>query len=70
MKRYIPFLFIGSVLFTACGDKVFPGAVGQASFQFRNSINDALIGAFPSWRPKTNPYERTEKQLEKEQQRR
>ena len=64
MKRYIPLIIIGCILFVAGGDKVFPGAVGEASYQVRTSINNALVGSFPSWEPKTKPYERTEKELE------
>ncbi|NET03085.1 MAG: hypothetical protein F6K62_04530 [Sphaerospermopsis sp. SIO1G2] len=64
MKRYIPFIVIGTILFIVGGDKVFPGAVGQMSYQVRNSINNTLMGAFPKWERQTNPYERTEKQLE------
>lgn len=70
MKRYMPFIVIGTVLFVVAGDKVFPGAVGNASYQVRSSINNALVGAFPTWRPKTNPYERTEKELDQVQPKR
>lgn len=63
MKHYLPFIFIGFLLFVAGGDKVFPGAIGQASTQTRTAINKFLIGLSPSWQPKTKPYERTEKTL-------
>ncbi|WP_416233457.1 hypothetical protein [Anabaena sp. UHCC 0451] len=60
----MPFILIGFVLFVAGGDKVFPGAVGKASIQTRTTMNNFLIGLFPTWQPKTNPYERTEKKLQ------
>ncbi|TAF07505.1 MAG: hypothetical protein EAZ77_09475 [Nostocales cyanobacterium] len=63
MKQYIPFILIGLILFVAGGDKVFPGAVGKASTQTRTAMNNVLIGVFPTWKPKTKPYERTEKEL-------
>ncbi|AFZ25854.1 hypothetical protein Cylst_3731 [Cylindrospermum stagnale PCC 7417] len=63
MKHYLPFILIGFLLFVAGGDKVFPGAIGQASTQTRTAINKFFIGLSPSWKPKTKPYERTEKQL-------
>lgn len=64
MKRYMPFIVIGTVLFVVVGDKVFPGAVGKASTQARTTVNNFMIGLFPTWEPKTKPYERTEKELE------
>ncbi|WP_413171445.1 hypothetical protein [Anabaena azotica] len=63
MKRYMPLILIGAILFIAGGDKVFPGAIGKASTQTRTSVNNFLIGRFPTWKPKTNPYERTEREL-------
>jgi hypothetical protein len=65
MKRYIPFILIAAVLFIAGGDRVFPGTVGQASTQTRTVVNSFFVGLFPSWEPKTKPYERTEQELEK-----
>ncbi|WP_422387037.1 hypothetical protein [Anabaena sphaerica] len=59
----MPIIFIGFVLFVAGGDQVFPGAVGKASTQTRTTVNNFFIGLFPTWKPKTNPYERTERKL-------
>ncbi|WP_016951253.1 hypothetical protein [Anabaena sp. PCC 7108] len=59
----MPLILIGFLLFVAGGDKVLPGSLGQASTHTRLAINNVFIGLFPSWRPKTNPYARTEKQL-------
>lgn len=63
MKRYTPFLLIGFILFVAAGD-IIPGPLGKTSAQIRNGANDFLVGLFPSGKPKTKPYERTEQQLE------
>jgi hypothetical protein len=60
----MPLIIIGFILFVAGGDKIFPGAVGKASTQTRTAVNNFLVGLFPTWEPKTKPYERTEKQLE------
>jgi len=68
MKYYLPWILIGSVLFIAGGDKVLPDPLGQASAQSRQAINNALVGVFPSWEPKTDPNERTEKAIEAESQ--
>jgi hypothetical protein len=65
MKRYMPLIIIGFLLFVAGGDQVLPGALGKASTQTRTSINRFFIGLFPYWQPKTKPYERTEKELRK-----
>lgn len=63
MKRYMPLIFLGIILFVAGGDKVFPGAIGKASNQTRTYVNNFLTDMFPAWKPKTNPYERTEQKL-------
>jgi hypothetical protein len=60
----MPFIIIGFVLFVAGGDQVFPGGVGKASTQIRTTVNNFLIGVFPTWQPKTKPYDRTEQELQ------
>ncbi|MEA5549670.1 hypothetical protein VB713_01515 [Anabaena cylindrica UHCC 0172] len=65
MKRYMPLILIGFLLFVAGGDQVLPGALGKASTQTRTAMNNFVINLFPSWQPKTKPYERTEKEIEK-----
>ncbi|KKI98601.1 hypothetical protein [Prochlorothrix hollandica] len=67
MKRFLPFILIGAILFIAGGDKVLPDPLGAASAQTRATINNALVGVFPSWKPRTNPNERTEKAIEEAQ---
>lgn len=46
-----------------------PQPLRSASQQTRNGMNEAVYSLFPSWRPKTNPYERTEKAIEEDNQR-
>jgi hypothetical protein len=62
MKKRFPvvtilFLAIGYVGF---GDQVLPQSVGKYSTQTRAAIDGMMIGAFPSFNPKTNPNGRTE----------
>ncbi|WP_414549371.1 hypothetical protein [Anabaena sp. CCY 0017] len=68
MKRYMPVILIGFILFVAVGDQVLPGALGKSSTQTRTAMNNFVNNLF-SWRPKTKPYERTEKQLREIQER-
>jgi hypothetical protein len=58
------FVFV-MLLFVGCGDSFLPKPLSTASLQTRNSINNFVIGIFPSWKPKVNPYKRTEKGIEK-----
>ncbi|NJK53975.1 MAG: hypothetical protein HC936_16455 [Leptolyngbyaceae cyanobacterium SU_3_3] len=37
-----------------------PSSIGRYSFQARSSIDQVLVGMFPSWRPRTNPNARTQ----------
>jgi hypothetical protein len=67
LKKYLPLLSIVAILYIALGDKVLPGALGQASAKTRGAVNGFVIGLFPDWSPKTNPYERTEKAIEREE---
>jgi hypothetical protein len=68
LKRYFPLIVIVFLIFLTLGDRILPGALGKASTQTRGAINQFLIGLFPDWKPKTDPYERTEKAIEKEEQ--
>jgi hypothetical protein len=63
MKRYMPLIILGFLLFVGVGDQVLPGNLGTASTQTRTAMNDFFANMFTSWRPKTQPYERTERQL-------
>jgi hypothetical protein len=66
----MPLIIIGFILFVAGGDQVFPGELGKASKQTRTAVNQFFVGLFPAWEPKTKPYERTEKELRKIEQKR
>ncbi|MEA5581243.1 hypothetical protein VB620_07810 [Nodularia harveyana UHCC-0300] len=63
MKRHMPLILIGFLVFVAAGDKVLPGSLGTASTQTRTAMNNFMVNLFGSWQPKTKPYERTEQQL-------
>ena len=64
-KLPIGFLLLLSMLFIAVGDRVLPPAIGQYSFQTRAAFDRMLISLFRSWRPRTNPNQRTERAVEK-----
>ena len=68
MKYYIQSAVTFSVLlflvFVSIGDRFLPEPLGPASQQTRVALNKFLVGLIPGWRPKTNPYERTEEAVE------
>ena len=66
-KLPIPLILLIAILFIALGDSFLPQPLSGASLSTRTALNQAIAGIFPSWRPKTKPYERTEKALEQEQ---
>jgi hypothetical protein len=53
------------LLFVGCGDSFLPKPLSTASLQTRTTFNNFVIGIFPSWKPKVNPYERTEDSIQK-----
>ena len=59
-------LTIGFLLFVFLGDRFLPEPLGPASLKTRTSLNQAMMGLIPNWRPKTKPYQRTEEAIEKE----
>ena len=63
MKRYMPFIILGFLLFVGVGDQVLPGTLGTASTQTRTAMNNFLANMFPAWRPRTQPHERTERKI-------
>lgn len=65
MKRYIPFLIIGVILFLTIGDKILPGDLGKSSVQSRTALNNFALNLFPDIKRPRNPNERTEKEVEK-----
>jgi hypothetical protein len=67
MNQRIPvgLLLLLSLIYIGFGDQFLPASIGRYSFQARSSIDQMLIGAFPTWRPKVDPSRRTEEALEK-----
>ncbi len=63
----VPLLLLLSLLYIAIGDRILPQPIGKFSTQARTAINQAMTGSFPGWRPKTNPYKRTNDAIEREQ---
>lgn len=63
-KGNLTALTIVVLLFIGFGDSFLPKPFSDYSFQTRSTINGFVIGLFPKWRPKVNPNQRTEKQLE------
>ncbi|MDJ0796991.1 MAG: hypothetical protein QNJ51_09170 [Calothrix sp. MO_167.B12] len=55
------------LIFIGFGDSFLPKPLSTASFQTRTTINNFVVGIFPTWEPKTKRYERTEKALEEAQ---
>jgi hypothetical protein len=60
------FVFL-MLLFVGCGDSFLPKPLSTTSLQTRTTINNFVIGMFPAWKPKVNPYQRTEEGIEKVQ---
>ncbi len=70
MLKNIPFglILLISVIYVGFGDQFLPPAIGQYSGQARRSLDGMMIGMFPEWRPKTNPYDRTQDALQQTEQ--
>ena len=66
-KLPIPLILLIAIVFVALGDSFLPQPLSGASLSTRTTLNNAIAGLFPSWRPKTKPYERTEKALDQEE---
>ncbi|MBE9028385.1 hypothetical protein IQ266_01280 [filamentous cyanobacterium LEGE 11480] len=56
-----------AVAYVAFGDAFLPGKAGYYSTYSRATMNNMLVNMFPSWQSKTNPYQRTEKAIEQEE---
>ncbi|KAF3885231.1 MULTISPECIES: hypothetical protein [Nostocales] len=63
-KTATGFLLILFLIFVGFGDSFLPKPLSSTSLNTRTTINKWVIGLFPSWRPKTNPNQRTEKAIE------
>jgi hypothetical protein len=57
-------LLIFILIFIGFGDSFLPKPLSTASFQTRSTINNLLVGVFPTWEPKVNPNRRTEEAVE------
>ncbi|KAM3093293.1 hypothetical protein ACKFKG_20005 [Phormidesmis sp. 146-35] len=73
MRNRFPFglILLLSLVYIGFGDQFLPFSLGRYSFQARSSLNQIMVGAFPSWRPKADPQQRTQeavKQTEKGEQ--
>lgn len=66
-KAKFPLLVALFLLFVLLGDRIPFQPVSNASLQTRTTLNNFMLGLFPKKQPK-NPYERTEKAIEQEQQ--
>lgn len=62
-------ILLVTLIFIAVGDKFLPKPLSTYSTQTRNTLNQMMLGSFPSWQPKTKPYERTEDALRQQEQR-
>jgi hypothetical protein len=61
MKRFpLGLILLFALCFVGFGDQVLPKPIGKYSTVARIDLDNMLVSAFPSWRPKTNPYGRTE----------
>ncbi|MBW4507416.1 MAG: hypothetical protein KME64_13015 [Scytonematopsis contorta HA4267-MV1] len=63
-KGNFTLLLIVFLVFVGFGDSFLPKPLSTASYNTRTTINNFAIGLFPTWKPKVNPDERTEKAIE------
>lgn len=70
MRQKLPvgLILLVSLVFVGFGDQFLPTEIGRYSLQARQSLDQMLIGVFPSWRPKTKPNARTQDAIEKTEQ--
>jgi hypothetical protein len=66
-KGKIPLLIVLFLLFVLLGDRIPFPPISNASLQTRTTLNNFMLGMFPKKQPK-NPYERTEKAIEQQEQ--
>jgi hypothetical protein len=64
-KSITTIVIILALLFVFAGDRILPKPLNKASLQTRTSLNNFMVGLFPTWKPKTKPNERTQKALDK-----
>ncbi|RUT02480.1 hypothetical protein DSM106972_059580 [Dulcicalothrix desertica PCC 7102] len=62
-KGNMTLVFLLMLIFVGFGDSFLPKPLSTASYQTRTTINNIVIGMFPSWRPKTDPNKRTQEAI-------
>lgn len=67
IQVWFPIVLLLGLLFIALGDFL-PQPLSTASRTTRNNLDQFVAGLFPTWRPKTQPYDRTERALDKQQE--
>ena len=70
MRNRVPFglILLLSLVYIGFGDQFLPLSMGRYSTQARSSLNQMMVGAFPSWRPKTDPQQRTQEAVKQTEQ--
>jgi hypothetical protein len=70
MRNRVPFglILLLSLVYIGFGDQFLPSSIGRYSLQARSSLDQMLVGAFPSWRPKANPQQRTQEAVKQSEQ--
>ncbi len=63
-KGNMTLLFLLMLIFIGFGDSFLPKPLNTASYQTRTTINNFVIGIFPAWRPKTDPYKNTQEAID------
>ncbi len=66
-KTAIPILLILALVFVAFGDQFLPQPLSGASFRTRVAIDHWMTGSFQFWHPKTDPYARTERAIDRQE---
>ncbi len=69
-KLPLSLIALVGLVFVGFGDQFLPTAIGKYSYHSRAAIDTMIINLFPSWRPKTNPNQRTEDAVKNTEERR
>ncbi|MBW4522069.1 MAG: hypothetical protein KME16_20500 [Scytolyngbya sp. HA4215-MV1] len=65
-KPTLTLFFLLILVFIGFGDRFLPKPLSTYSIQTRNSLNQTIVGLFPSVKT-GSPYERTEQAIQKEE---
>ncbi|WP_421658520.1 hypothetical protein [Leptothermofonsia sp. ETS-13] len=66
-KSTIPIVLVLGLIFIGFGDRFLPQPLSSASYRTRTTINQWMMATMRLWQPKTNPYARTERAIEREE---